>query len=45
MGKITPPPVVMKVNTIPLVCKFCGAPLHGDTCDYCRVEYKKEIEP
>lgn len=24
------------------ICTQCGAPLHGDTCEYCRVEYEPE---
>ena len=24
----------------PRVCSQCGAPLVGDTCEYCRTEYK-----
>ena len=24
----------------PRLCTQCGAPLHGDKCEYCRTEYK-----
>ena len=63
MGKITPPPVPVKVGVnvhdaivtieqmrqmLPkpeptelkaMICPCCGAPLHGDTCEYCGVDY------
>lgn len=34
---ITPPLLMQKNN--PLVCKSCGAPLHGGKCNYCGTEY------
>ena len=62
MGKVTPPPVVVRINSgeavttldqltainrallkaanhHPRVCSQCGAPLHGNKCEYCNTEY------
>ena len=62
MGKITPPPVIVRINSgeavttldqltainrallkatnpHPRVCSQCGAPLHGNKCEYCNTEY------
>ena len=26
-----------------MVCKCCGAPLHGYKCDYCGTEYERNM--
>lgn len=29
----------------PKNCKNCGAPLHGDVCEYCGTEYREDRPP
>ena len=31
---------VEHIKIRPQLCQCCGAALHGDTCDYCGVEYR-----
>ena len=33
------PLFMQKYNPVPTFCKGCGAPLHGNKCDYCDTEY------
>lgn len=33
-------PKTIALRKKPRMCTQCGAPLHGDKCEYCRTEYK-----